>query len=172
MHMMRTLKLAVATNFVLSALAVLALTLYALFDRQQISEQWMGMIAEIGAPIWVDILFVQAILLFVFCMRRRTEEWKVRLLVAGIGGCGLLFSLGLPLVLGGVPDLLLAPAWSADRAVWWYACISAVAYGLVGTATPESERRKELDRFAAFSNRLTSGSTSPEHKAMDERPSD
>ena len=152
---MRIVKLAVATNLALSATAVFLCTGHGLWYSQKMVEQWMGLSRGISVlPMWVDVLFFQSIVLVAFFMRHRTDEWRVRLVVAGIGAIGLLFSLGLPLFLPDLPNLFPPPTWTADRTIWWYACISDLAYGLVGTTTPEVKLRREADRFAELSKRL------------------
>jgi hypothetical protein len=151
--MMRMLRQAVAANLIASVVAVFALTSFGLFQGQPMADEWMGLRRDLaGFPSWVDILIGQSILLWVFCMRRRTEEWKVRLFIAGAGAAGLAFSLVLPLLLPHLPDLLAAPRWSPDRLVFWYACVSDLAYGVVGTTTPEEMTQKEAERFAELSN--------------------
>jgi hypothetical protein len=160
-NMTRMFKRAVAANLISSVVVVFAWTLYALAQGQPIAEQWMGLRWEFGFPIWMDILAVEAVVLWVFCVRRKTEEWKVRLLVGGIGTWGLVFTLGLPLLLPGLAYLFPAPDWTADRVVWWYACISDLAYGLVGTATLEDRQQREADRSAGFSKRVSCASDAP-----------
>jgi hypothetical protein len=161
-------KLAVATNFVLAGVAVFVYTGYALWHGRPMAEEWMGMSQEIGgSPVWIDILIMQSILLVAFCFRSRTDEWKVRLFIAGAGAMGLVFSLILPLLLINVPGVFPAPGYTTDRGVWWYACISCLAYGLVGTTAPEASQGPEAARFLEFSKR-SSASDSRHNKVLGE----
>jgi len=143
-NMMRALKKAFGINLALSAVAVFGWTGYALLHRQPMAEAWMGLSREIGGfPMWVDVVIVESIVVGAFFLRQRTVEWRVRLLIAGIGATGLIFSLGLPLLFPGMPDLFPAPAYTVDRVVWSYACISDLAYGLVGTSSADATGQRQ-----------------------------
>ena len=92
----------------------------------------MGQTGEIGIPGWVDVLVVSSVLLLVFLMKRKTQQWRVRLFIAGVGAWGLLITLVMPQLLPNQPDLFPPAALGADRLVFWYACLACLVFGLVG----------------------------------------
>jgi hypothetical protein len=130
--MTRILQTGVGANLVLSLVAVVAMTVYGLATVRPFPQDWMGQTGEMGIPGWVDILVVSPALLLAFLMRRRTEQWRVRLFIGSIGAWGLLMTLMLPHLLPSQPDLFPAPALRADRLVFWYGCLACLVYGLVG----------------------------------------
>jgi hypothetical protein len=132
--MTRILHNGIGANLVLSIGVVVAMTVDGLATIRPFPQDWMGQTGEIGIPGWVDILVVSPVLLLAFLMRRRTEEWRVCLFIAGTGAWGVLITLVLPQILPSQPDLFPTAALTVDRLVFWYACLACLMYGFVGAS--------------------------------------
>ena len=132
----RFLKMIIAANLVLAALVVFAWIGYAGWAGLPIDSRCMGFRKgwKIDEPAWLSPVVFQTVFLTLFAFRRHIGEPKVRLIIAGCSAWLLLFTLVLPILQSQVYG---TDYYSFDRALWWYACLSGIAYALFGTASAD-----------------------------------
>src|SRR5207302_6562913 len=86
---MNWLRTAIGTNFLLSALVVVAWIGYGLWQRLPfLDEECLGIEGQFGVPAWFDCLAVQFFLLVVF-FRASPESSQRRVVLGGVGAWGL-----------------------------------------------------------------------------------
>ena len=132
--MTRVLRSSVGVNFVGSVLLVLGWIGYAAWRGFPIDQHCLGFRHGpriLDGPAWVAPLLIEIVFLGLFCVRRYVNEMKIRFVIAGFSVWCLLFGVGMPLLRQQIYGIAF---FSLDQALWWYACISNIAYGLVGSA--------------------------------------
>jgi len=130
---MRLLRSSIAINFVLSVFIVLAWLAYAGWSGFPIDQHCMGF--RQGSrmprgPAWLAPLLIELVFLGLFCIRHYVNERKIRFLIAGFSLWCLLFGVALPILKEEVYGITF---FTWDQPLWWYACVSNIAYGLVGS---------------------------------------
>ena len=134
--MRRISKIIVAANFIIAALVVFGWIGYATWAGLPIDAHCMGFRKgwKIDEPAWLSPVMFETVFLILFAFRRYIGEPKVRLIIGGSAAWALLFSFVLPILKSQVYG---TEFYSFDRALWWYACVSGIAYALFGTASPD-----------------------------------
>jgi len=92
-------------------------------------------------PAWLAPLLIELIFLGLFCIRHYVNERKIRFFIAGLSFWFLLFGIALPLLKQEVYGI---PFFTWDQPLFWYACVSNLAYGLLGSNPPSWERRRDF----------------------------
>jgi FtsH-binding integral membrane protein len=137
------LRVAAGYNFVVSCLVVPGWIGYGAYRRLPLDKECLGIRAQIGIPAWLDCAVAGFILLLVFLRRRDAVAWKLRLFFIGVGTCGFIWSVVLPLVF---QDSALRDFFrdfhhmTFDTGVGWYAFASTVATGIIGPSDLGSRR--------------------------------
>jgi hypothetical protein len=148
---MRLLRTSIAINFILSVFIVLAWLAYAGWSGFPVDQQFMGFrpgkmrvvwfFVRRPFPAWLGPLLIELIFLGLFCIRHYVNERKIRFFIAGLSFWLLLFGVALPLLKQEVYGITF---FTWDQPLWWYACISNIAYGLVGS-NPEASWERSPD---------------------------
>lgn len=134
----RVLKITVAANLFLAALVVFGWIGYASWAELPIDVQCMGFRKSWkNEKPWLNPLVFETVFLILFGFRRFIGERRVRLIIGGTTAWLLLFSFVLPTLQAQVYG---TEFYSFDRALWWYACLSNIAYALVGSHRPDDDR--------------------------------
>jgi hypothetical protein len=145
---MRLLRSFIAINFVLSVFIVLAWLAYAGWSGFPIDQHCMGFRRGSGnrGPAWLAPLLFELIFLGLFCIRHYVNERKIRFFVAAFSIWHLLFGIAVPLL---KQDVYGIAFFTWDQPIWWYACVSNLAYGLLGS-NPEAGWERPPDFGSAL----------------------
>jgi len=73
---------------------------------------------------------VELVFLILYSARHYLNEPKIRFAIAAFSVWCLVFGLALPLFKQEVYGITF---FTWDQPLWWYACVSSIAYGLVGS---------------------------------------
>jgi hypothetical protein len=133
----RVLKVTVGANLVLAAVVVFAWIGYASWAGLPIDRVCMGFRKVKNEKPWHNPVAFETVVLVLFGFRRYIGERRVRLIIGSLSVWSLLFTFVLPILQSQVYG---TEFYSFDRALWWYACFSSLAYALVGSHRPDDER--------------------------------
>lgn len=132
---MRLLRTSLGGNFVVSVLLVLAWLAYAGWSGLPIDQNCMGFRRDwryIKSPAWVAPLLIELIFLSFYAAWHYLNEPKIRFTIVAFSLWCLLFGIALPLLKQEVYGITF---FTWDQPLWWYACVSNIAVGLVGSKT-------------------------------------
>ena len=132
-YMSKPIKSLVQINFILSAIVAIGWIGYAKWSGAQIDQHCMGFrfrSSVLSRPAWVPPLLVETIFLGLFFVRQRLNEFGIRVAIGAYSAGCLVFVLVVPVM---TQQLHGTNFSSPGRAIWWYACISNVAYALIGS---------------------------------------
>lgn len=119
-----------AVNFVASGFGISISIAYSFAHGRPVSDECLGIRAELGVPAWLACATVAASLLLLFFSTKK--DWRQRLVIGAVGAWGLIWLLRLPVHIGVPPELLGTPDITMDRMIGIYACTSALLYGIIG----------------------------------------
>jgi hypothetical protein len=144
---MRVLRLSVGANLIFSALLVLAWLGYAAWRGWPIDQHCFGFKhgwRMPAGPAWVTPALIESLCIALFFLPSFASKRKLGLVMAGFSVWCLLFGVLVPVLKQQAYGI---PFFTPEQPIWWYACVSNIACGLLMAAESTSGASQRGDFF-------------------------
>jgi len=148
---MRVLRLSVGANLIFSALLVLGWLGYGAWRGWPIDQHcfgfrqgWGPRAKMLGIPAWGAPVLIESVCIALFFLPSFTNKRKLGLVMAGFSVWCLLFGLLVPVLKQQAYGI---PFFTPEQPIWWYACVSNIACGLLMAAESISGASQRGDFF-------------------------